>query len=415
MKTVPFPSIQLGVDMLSNETSIPKGAVRQAINVDLDRYGNFSRRTGYTRVVSGAGFHSVRTMWQKGWILLAQDATLKAISPSDYSMTTLYTLNSADPVDYCEHNGNVYFSNRTTAGYIPYGSTVARQLGVPVPGTGPSLSTATTGSLVPGTYTLAYTFIDDLGEESGTSDYVKITLTTTGSIVASSLPTHSGWKLRIYMSAPDGEELFLNSEFNAVTSMTQITTPTQLKHVGDKVLVPMEPGSHIRAHNGRLYTCKDNVITFSEPLRYGATNLSYNRIQLNDNITIFEPVLGGIYVGAGTKVWFMEGGDPSKFTQKLVSNCRAIPNSSTLVPGEHFNPKVVDPDYPVAVWLSTSGYVAGQADGKLVELQPDRVRIPGNQAGRSTFLIRNGMKQVLTPVNSTSAVAFGTAVDSSTS
>jgi len=32
--------------------------------------------------------------------------------------------------------------------------------------------------------------------------------------------------------------------------------------------------------------------------------------------------------------------------------------------------------------------------------------------GRTAFLFRKGMKQVVTPVNSTSTVAFGTAVDS---
>lgn len=415
MKTIPFPAIVLGVDMLSHETSLPKGAVRQAINVNLDRYGNFSRRKGYTKVVPGTGFHSIRMLPQKGLILLAQDSTLKAINPSDYSMSTVYNLNSADPVDYCEHNGTVYFSNRTTAGCIPYGSSVARELGVPIPGTTPGLSATTNGSLDRGTYSIALTFVDDLGEESGTGDITQVTLNAPGGISVSSLPTHSGWKLRIYMSGPDGEEMYLNSEFNAVTTVTQITSPTRLKMMDGAPLYPMEPGSIIRAHNGRLYTCKDNVISFSEPLRYGATDLSHNKIQMNDTITVFEPVLGGIYVGAGTKVWFMEGGDPSKFTQKLVSNCRALPGSSTLVPGEHFNPKVVDPNYPVAVWLSTSGYVVGQADGKLVELQPDRLRIPGSLTGKSTFLLRNGMKQVVTTVNSTSAAAFGTAVDSSTS
>lgn len=415
MKTVPFPAIKLGVDMLSNETSIPAGAVRKAINVDLDRYGNFSRRVGYTKVVSGAGYHSVRALLQKGWVLLAQNDVLKIISPSDYSLSSLYNLNSSDPLDYCEHNGDLYFSNKTTLGFVPYGSSVARELGIAAPNPRPNLTATTSGSLRAGTYTVALSFLDDLGRESGLGEYVRITLPADGGIVATGLPTHSGWKLRVYITSTDGEVLYLNSEFNAVTTTININTFKELKQADNTILAPMEPGSFIRPFNGRLYTCQDNVISFSEPLRYGVTNLSTNKITMNDNITIFEPVLGGIYVGAGTKVWFMEGGDPSKFKQKLVSNCRAIPFSSTSVPGEHFNPKVVSPDYPVAVWLSTSGYVAGQADGTVSELQPDRVRIPGNQAGRSTFLLRNGMKQVVTPVNSTSAVAFGTAIDSTNS
>lgn len=412
MKTIQFSPATVGVDMLSDETSLVKGAVREAINVDLDRNGNISRRTGYTRVVSGAGFHSVRTLPQKGWVMLAQGSALKTINVVSYALNDVYTLNSNDPVDYCEHNGDIYFSNRTTLGCVPYGSNVARRLGIDPPAPAPVLTATTNGSLRAGTYTVALTYIDDLGQESGIGDFVQVTLPVPGGITATGLPTHSGWKLRIYMSAPDGDAMYLNSEFNAVTTTVGINSFSELKLLATNDLVAMLPGSFIRAFNGRLYTCQDNVITFSEPLRYGATNLSNNRIPMNDNITVFEPVLGGIYVGAGTKVWFLEGGDPSKFTQKLVSNCRALPYSSTLVPGEHFNSKQVNPDYPVAVWLSTSGYVVGQADGSVVELQPDRVRIPGNHAGRSTFLLRNGMKQVVTPVNSTSAAAYGTANNS---
>lgn len=401
--------------MLSNETSLPKGAVREAINVNLDRNGNFSRRPGYTRVISASGYHSVKTMPQKGWVLMAQNNVLKVFNPTTYAVTTLYTLNSADPVDYYEHNGTIYFSNKTTLGCVPYGSSTARELTIPIPGNTPSVAATTAGSLGAGKYTLALTYLDDLGQESGSGPFFSVTLPVPGGIALTNLPTQSGWKLRVYMSATDGEVLRLNSEFNAVTTMTSITSISDGKTLETGDDLPMVPGSFVRAHNGRLYTCQDNAITFSEPLRYGVTDLSNSIIPMNDNITVFEPVLGGIYVGAGTKVWFMEGGDPSKFTQKLVSNCRAIPFSSTLVPGEHFDPKVVNPDYPVAVWLSTSGYVVGQADGKVVELQPDRLRIPGSLAGRSTFLLKNGMKQVITPVNSTSAVAFGTAIDSSTS
>lgn len=399
--------------MLSNETSIPAGAIRKAINVDIDRYGNFSRRKGYAPTISGS-FHSARSFLQKGWIMVVQGNTLQRfVYPT--TLLDVYTLNSSDPVDYHEHNGTIYFSNKTTIGRVSYGDNVGSRIGVPVPGTSPSLTATTVGALVPGTYTIAFTFLDNLGQESGASGYLRIKLTVNGGIALSGLPTQSGYRLRVYMSAADGEVLRLNQEFNAVLSTGYITDFKEGKQLDTIGLTEMIPGSIVRGFNGRLYTCLDNVITFSEPLRYGATNLATNRIVLNDNITIFEPVLGGIYVGAGNKVWFMEGGDPSKFTQKLVSNCRAIPNSSTVVPGEHFDQKVVNSNYPVALWLSTSGYAVGLVDGTVIELQPDRVRIPGSQMGRTTFLLRNGMKQAITPVNSTLTASFGLADDSSTS
>ena len=410
MKTTPFPAIKLGVDMLSNETSLPAGAIREGVNIDIDRAGNFSRRPGYSQVVAGSGFHSVRALIQKGWVLVAQNEQLRILNPATYALSTLYVLNSGDPVDYFEHDGNVYFSNRTTIGWVPYGSGTAGPLGVPTPNV-PTLATSPDGSLLAGNYAVALSLVNGRGEESGLTDYAYIDLVSGGSVLLSNLTVATGCKIRVYLSNPDGEVVYLNTEFTAAVQSVTISSATFLKQAETFGLVPMTPGEIIRGYNGRLYTVKDDTITFSEPMRYGLTSIAYNQIKMSGPITIFEPVIDGIYVGAGTKVWFLAGTDPTKFQQILVSNCRAIPRSSTTVPGEHFNPQLVDPTHPVAVWLSTSGYVVGQPGGKVVELQPDRVRIPGNHVGRSVFLLRNGRKQVVTPVNSTNAAAFGTAVD----
>lgn len=83
-----------------------------------------------------------------------------------------------------------------------------------------------------------------------------------------------------------------------------------------------------------------------------------------------------------------------------------------MVPPEHFPSEQVPAEAPVAVWLSTSGYVVGMPGGTTVELQPERLKVPSGLTGRSVFLLREGRKQVVTPVNSTSTATFGTAVDS---
>ena len=83
-----------------------------------------------------------------------------------------------------------------------------------------------------------------------------------------------------------------------------------------------------------------------------------------------------------------------------------------MVSPEHFPEKLVPVDVPVALWLSTSGYVVGMPGGVTAELHPDRVKVPSGLSGRSVFLLREGRKQVITPVNSTSTATFGTARDS---
>ena len=104
------------------------------------------------------------------------------------------------------------------------------------------------------------------------------------------------------------------------------------------------------------------------------------------------------------------GGDPAKFILKRVSGCRAVPGTSLIVPNEHFNPKVVNTQLPVAVWLCTSGYAVGTSEGSVIELNADKVRVPISETGATTFAIRKGRKQLVTLVN-TPSDASGQAED----
>lgn len=411
LKTVPLPDIKLGIDMLSDETSLPKGAVRMATNIDFDRAGNFNRRAGYTKVVNDVDFHSIRTMNQRGIVLVAKAGVLNTFDPTTYALTPVFDLHTTEPVDYTEHNGNVYFTNRSTIGWLPADATTWRSLGVVVP-PGPICTPITTGALSPAKYTVAVSYVDDRGEESGLSPLTTVeVLAGFSGISLSGLQVVSGYRYRVYVTPPNGDVLYLNKEFTASYTTTKIDDQTQLRQADTFGLDTMMPGDFIRAHNGRLITGKDNVLYFSAPLRYGLRNPAHDHIMVSGMITFIEPVLGGVYVGAGTTVWFLEGGDPEKFVAKRVSTCKAIPRSSILIPGEHLPPKLVSP-YPVALWLSTSGYTVGMADGSVVELHPDRIRVPPQQSGRSIFMIRDGIKQVVTVVNSAVSAGYGYAVDS---
>lgn len=414
LKTIPLPDIKLGIDMLSDETSLPKGAVRTATNIDFDRAGNFNRRAGYTKIVTDTDFHSIRTMNQRGIVVVAKAGVLNTFDPTTYVLTPVYNMHTTEPVDYVEHNGHVYFTNRSTIGWLPSDSSTWRPLGVESP-PGPIYTPDTAGALPPAKYTVAVSYVDDRGEESALSHLTTVELLVGFSgIVVSGLQVVSGYKYRVYITPPNGDVLYLNKEFTASYATTRIDDKTLLRQADTFGLSTMMPGDFIRAHNGRLITGKDNVLYFSAPLRYGLRNPAYDHIMVSGMITFIEPVLGGIFVGAGTSVWFMEGGDPEKFVMRRVSTCKAIPRSSILIPGEHLPPKLVSP-YPVALWLSTSGYTVGMADGSVVELHPDRIRVPPQQSGRSIFMIRDGIKQVVTAVNSAVSAGYGFAHDSSIS
>ena len=409
-KSQPFPLPVLGVDMLSSETALIKGTVRSATNVDIGRAGRFARRKGYTRVATYPGLHSAYYAPQRGWTLAVRNGVVNRVDTETYTLTPVFTLNTDDPTDYTEYNGNLYFANRSTVGWVPSNSSIARAVGVPKPDA-PDLSAAN-GGLLAGKYAVVITVVDDRGEESPASDVRIINLTAGGGIRLTGLPQIAGAAIYVYITAPDGEQLRFVAQLPAVFPSYVVGENAEGGVCSTQFLVPLPGGDFIRWHSGRLYTAKNGVLRFSEPMRPHLHNPVEGFIPFSGHIAFVEPVVDGIYVGDSRGVWFLSGNDPAKFTPRMVSTCRALGRSSIKVPAEHFSPKVVQTDVPVALWLSTSGYVVGMPGGVTVELQPERVKVASGLSGKSVFLLRNGRKQVVTTVNSTTAAAFGTAVDS---
>lgn len=410
MKNNRIPLPTLGQDMLSEQTSLPSGAVRIARNVDIGRDGTFGRRAGFVERVAGDAFHSIYYAAQKGWLLVCQGRTLYRMNPDTLALTSLFTLNSEDPLSYTEFNGEIYFTNPSTIGWIPSDSVLARTAGVVVP-PAPVATATTIGGLVAGEYGVSITLVDDRGEESGASEATTVVLPVPGGILLSGLPVISNHRVYVYVTPPDGDQLYFTTDFVADAATAVISISPGGATIDTQFLRPMLPGQFVRGFNGRLYTGYRDRLAFSEPFRPRACSLRHGWIAMSGYISFVEPVVDGIYVGDSRGVWFMAGGDPSKFEPRLVSKCRAVRRSSTLVPGEHFPDKAVQGAELVAVWLSTSGYVLGLPGGTTVELHPDRVKLAAGMTGTSTFLLRSGRKQLISLVDSTST-APGLAPDS---
>jgi hypothetical protein len=410
-QTKKYPLPVAGVDVLSNETSLIPGAARSAKNVDIGRSGQYQRRTGYTMASATPGLHSLYYAAQRGWTFVALDAQMHRLNTDTYARTSLVALGSAFPVAYAEYNGNVYFTNRTSFNWVPSDSATARQVGVPVP-PAPTLST-TAGALLPGTYGLVMTTIDDRGEESGATPLQSIKLATGGGIRLSGLPALAGMELCVYITSADGDVLRRAATLPAVFPAYDVAEDAQGGICSTQFLKPMPAGDMVRWHNGRLYTAKFDTLSFSEAMRPHIYNRAHNMIQFSGWITFIEPVVDGIYVGDSRGVWFLAGGDPgTKITMRRVSTYRAVHRSSLIVPSRYFPEKQVQSDAPVAVWLSTAGYIVGMPGGNIVELHSDRVQVPTGLLGRSTLLLRDGRKQIITTVNSTTTAANGVATDS---
>jgi hypothetical protein len=409
-KTQKFPLPVTGIDSLSEETALIKGAVREAVNVDINRSGGFARRKGYTQLLAANDLHSLHTAVQRGVTYLAHGSLLMSVNPPA-ALAPVGVLNSSDPVSYVEYNGNVYASNKTSLLWLPADSpSQFRPVGVPTPDA-PTLSVAN-GGLLPGKYGVTISMVDDRGEESGTAPVQILDLPDGGGVSLSRLPQKSGYTVFVYMTAADGEQLHLAAQCPAVFPTYVVGETAKGGDCDTRGLQPMPPGDFVRWLGGRLFTAKNGAVYFSEAMRPHLHNPAHNVIPMSGHISFMEAVIGGLYVGDSRGVWYFDGTDPTVFKALLVSTCRAVVRSSIMVPPEHFNEKLVPSKNPVALWLSTSGYVVGMENGQTVELQPERVKVPPGLAGRSVYLFRNGRKQVLTPVNSPSVYANGIAEDS---
>lgn len=409
MQTVKIPMPVAGIDKLSNETSLQNNTWRTAMNVDIDRSGQAAVRDGFTRVLTGADYHSTWYAVQRSWLLAGKGSTLVRVDPLTATETTLINVGSASPFSYTEYNGNLYVVCSTGLYYVPSSSSSVRRCGAPQPAA-PSATPSANGGLAPGKYAVSISLTDDLWEESPTSSEVFVDLPTGGGIQLSSLPIVAGYRVNIYVTPANGDILYHYASPPASFATHLVSANPSGAQSTTQFLTPFHGGRFVRWHNGRLYVVNGDTLSYSDAFRPHLTNLTTNFIQFSEEISFIEPTMGGIYVGDARGVWFLDGGDPVKFVAKRVSACRAIPGSSLVVPNEHFDQKVINTAVPVAVWLSTSGYAVGTAEGAIFEVNADIIRVPLATRGSSAFAIRNGRKQVLTVTNSAED-AYGMAID----
>jgi hypothetical protein len=128
-------------------------------------------------------------------------------------------------------------------------------------------------------------------------------------------------------------------------------------------------------------------------------------------ITMMKPVEGGIYVSDKTSVKFFRNDKPEDLVIDTVDASPAIYGSAVTVPGGAIHEELATED-SVVVWLSKYGHIAGLPNGKVVRLNPGQLKLPGYTVASGTFVERDGVNQVINPVNSDRRDGTGTAIDS---
>jgi len=271
--------------------------------------------------------------------------------------------------------------------------------------------TAGSGELLAGKYAVAVSRVDARGEESRTELLGHLALSDGGGVQLSGMVADASSTYRVYLTTPDGDVLYLSEEFSGAFTTFVVTKRPDGKNRATQHLVPMKPGTFVESHGGRIYTAVGDTLNFSQPLRFGLYDPRYDFIQFSGKIRVVAPVDEGLYVGDDRGVWFLPGKDPSDARLKKVSGSLAVFRSGLVLPGANISKDILNSDSPVAVWLSTEGYMVGNSSGEVTPLNPEKLRVAADLEGRSRFVVREGLKQVITLLSAAGQLGYGLAID----
>ena len=414
LKTISIAGLPLGIDNVSDETSIPDKAARDMRNVDINVAGNFRTRRGFTLLSAMNDAHSLWGARDQSFGLFVQGSSLRrlVVQNGQTLSAAVLTVMPGAPMSYFEHADEVFFSNGVDLGVVTRSG--ARMLGIDVP-RAPMLTVAAGGATPAGKYSVALSYVLASGEESGLSAIESCTLTS-ASTVTVALPSGVGVgaaRVRVYCTPVNGDVLYKVTELPIGLTSYVLGVLNTDKAADNQFLSRMKPGRIVRVYNGRLLAAQGDVLWFSEPFRYALTSVRHNFVRFNSAITMVEPVVGGVFVGTAEAVYFLAGDGPHDFQQSVVSANTPVFGASTLVPASALPKKYADQSaHMAAVWLGRRGYSLGMAGGAVHDVQQDRLDLPQIEAGRTVFWTVDGVKQALSVVESPLSAGPGAAVDS---
>ncbi len=388
-----------GLNNLDREESIPKDALRAAVNVDLDDMGKLSRRLGYGLVHALSDCHSLWSHYDHNCLFRVAGSEIQALNSSLQVIDQQTLQRPGNPVSYALAAGRTYWSNEYDSGVFADGFA---DWAVEQPGGNADVAPAVgIGGLEAGIYQVTATFVHADGRESGAALATEITVPQGGGIALSNIPTPLSPNIqfvRLYRTTHNGDVLYLATDLPAGLDSCLLGHQQLGRALETQFLSAMPAGQIVRAHNGRLLVAAGNVLFWSEAMNYGLTRITENYIAFNDRITMMESVghAGNVslYVAAGKRTYSILGADPKEWARTVVAPHGAVPGASTHIDAKSLG---LDTTGEVAVWLGTDGcLVAGLQGGLLVRLH-DRNYLGPEDATRGALAARDlpGITQMI--------------------
>jgi hypothetical protein len=380
-----------GLNTILRPDSLPVDALRRCVNYDIDDAGKLSRRGGSTKIYSGTIVKG--TLWSSddfSRTLFVESGSLWELieyPTGTYTPRLVRTNVGNTRMSYLDLNGNTYYTNGIQTGLmLADGNDVP--WGMIGPGSQPNLTQGISGELFAGTYQVAITYIADSGEESGTGLAKTIEVAAdNSSIFLSDFPASPPGTafIRVYVSHMDGEGLYRMADLHPAAPHYEIdrVSNTAAFRLQTQFGMAPPPGDILEYHNGRIYIANNNILWFTEPLRYGLVKPMKGFLQFPKRITIVKAVDDGLYV-CSDKTYWISGADTPQFHQREV-----------LPYGGVFGTGINIPNFDAVAWFSKRGIVFGGENGEVLNIMQDRVAVA--EYGYGTMLWREykGIRQIV--------------------
>lgn len=356
-------------------------AARVVVNADVVN-GKAVKRVGKDTWLALA---NVNSLWAGTWCMLAAAGGV-VYDVTGGAATAIDTVDgpTTEPVWFEEVDGLVYMSNLYWCGTYDQADGLAAW-GISCPNM--PICSQTGGNLPAGVYRVAMTNVYG-GLPGGSSAVATIILTATGGIAISNLGTSHVW-----VTEPNGSELFWCGNVPTVTQITSAEPlPTLLCH-------PPLPMENICYAFGRMWGSRQTRLYYSEPLRPDLWRDSDNFFEFGQDITLVARAANGLFVGGETATFSLLGKRPEEMVQTPVgpgsirgSLCYAdsMPTlDNTISPEEKVHNSV-------PLWLTTEGFVLGNAAGRLFNLTASRLDVKPQTTRAATIAHRrNGVSQIV--------------------
>jgi len=385
-----------GMNTLLHKNELPDDTLRASANFDITDKGMLKRRRGHTRVLAATVVPG--TFWSgKNRTLYVASGSLWELVQTPggtYAGQLVRTGVGNKPMAYTEVAGNIYWSNGVVSGRMdaqggdwPWG--------VQGPVVNPKLVVGASGSLEPGTYQVAVTFIAANGEESGTPLATEAVVADQGGIILLDdipQPTDPDATIRVYCSYVNGEGLYWVQDIPQGTPSFAITQTSNLATVLLQTQFGMAPpaGNVIEEHNGRIYIGRGKVLWMTSPLRYGLLKPMKDFIQFPADITVVKAVSDGLFVCADQTYWF-SGIDTDNFRQRVV-----------LPYGGVFGTGIDIPNLDAVAWFGDTGMVIGGLNGEVFNTLENRVAVSKYGSGSMFWREDRGIRAIVANLSESS-------------